>query len=58
MNGINRYLIKPLFQDQSSIIYPDDTGTDPELGYDFNSPLAAGLDESTAEPPAPVVDQF
>lgn len=56
MDGIDRYLIKPLLRDQSIIYPPDDTETDPNLDYDFNS--LAGLDESTAEPPAPVDQQF
>lgn len=51
LNGINEFLIKPLLRDQS-IFYPDSTGTDPKLVYDFKA--LAGLDELTAEPPAPV----
>ncbi len=51
LNGINEFLIKPLLMDPS-IFYPDSTGTDPNLVYDFKA--LAGLDELTAEPPAPV----
>lgn len=55
MNGIDRYLIKPLLQEES-IIYPDDTETNPNLDDDFNS--LAGPDQSTTEPSAPVDQQF
>lgn len=51
LNGINEFMIKPLLKDLS-IIYSDPARTDPKSVYDFKAP--AGLDELTAEPPAPV----